>query len=98
MIDKSTLPQADGEGFGTGNLGRAGIREWFRSHHCTALCTSLHLTHPFPDDVSAVQRQWRSPCSWAVLRLWWDWAWETEVELGKVQHLVSPKTAKAHLE
>jgi len=44
--DMYTDPQvhsADGQGFGKGNLGQAGIDKFLKSHHCNAICRYLKL-------------------------------------------------------
>lgn len=44
--DAYTDPQlltTDGEGYGRGNLGRAGMKKFFKTHKCNAVCGFLHL-------------------------------------------------------
>lgn len=46
--DVYTDPQIlspDGEGYGRGNLGRRGIRRFFKTHVCNPICAQLSLSH-----------------------------------------------------
>ena len=67
--DNYTDPQIltwDGEEHGKGNLGRKGMRRFFRSHRCNAVCAHLKLPEMLRSSTSAAEDL--TPCTVVVER------------------------------